>query len=241
MKGDLSTLKKICRYASSVMLAGSIILAATMAATVALWIGSALGYGPFSDALAAWLGVDSASGSGNFALLEMLMILSLGAATAYCLYRFMRSVYVEHSPFTGKNVDPMLILSKTYLIAAAAIAACDWMSRGNLTSAMFLFFGSVMVGVVVYCLALTFRYGAVLQKESDETLRGGNGYNTEARQGDGGQEDVPQPAGREGRHIQREPLQHQDGEDLRHQVLHAERDMQGPGLPAGGHPGICGG
>ena len=28
----------------------------------------------------------------------------------------------------------------------------------------------ILVGVVIYCLALAFRYGSVLQKESDETL-----------------------------------------------------------------------
>ena len=239
MKGDLSTLKKICRYASSVMLAGSIVLAALIAATAALWIGSAAGYGAFSGILSAWIGADPASGtSGTAALLEMLMILSLGAATVYVLYRFMRSVYTEHSPFTQKNVDSMRWLSKTYLISSALIAVSDWFARGNVTSAMFLFFGSVMVGVVVYCLALAFRYGGVLQKESDETLRGAHGDNTQAGQGHGGQEDVPQPARRKGRHIEREPLEHKDGKDLRHQVLDAQRDMQGPGLPAGGHPGI---
>jgi hypothetical protein len=241
MKGDLSTLKKICRYASTVMLAGSLILAAAIAATVVLWIGTAAGYAPFSDALAAWIGVDSVSGQGIYALLEMLIVLSLGAATSFCLYKFMRSIYLEHSPFTKGNVDSMRMLSKTYLIVSILIAACDWMSRKNLTSAMILLFGSIMVGVVVYCLALAFRYGAVLQKESDETLRGGNGYNTEARQGDGGQEDVPEPARGEGRDIEREPLQHQNGKDLRHKVLHPERDMQSLGLPAGGHPRICGG
>ena len=121
MKGDLSTLKKICRYASTVMLAGSLILAAAIAATVVLWIGSAAGYAPFSDALAAWIGVDSVSGQGIYALLEMLIVLSLGAATSFCLYKFMRSIYLEHSPFTKGNVDSMRMLSKTYLVVSILI------------------------------------------------------------------------------------------------------------------------
>ena len=195
MKGNLNTLKKICHYASAAMLCGAVCLAALLAGTLALCAGAALGSGAFSDMLSAWTGPgDLSSASGIAAVAEMVTILSLGLVTVVVIYRFMRAVERDHSPFSERNVDAMRFLSKAYLVFSVLLAVADWVARGSIATAMFMFFGSVMAGVVIYCLALAFRYGGVLQKESDETLRGDHGDNPEAGQGDGGQEDVPQSA-----------------------------------------------
>ncbi len=171
MKGNLNTLKKICHYASAVMLVGAVVLAALIVLTLALSAGTAIGDAGFSDMLSTWVGTDKITdASGIAAVVEMLMILSLGLVTVIVIYRFMKAIEREHSPFNTANVDSMRFLSKTYLIFAVLFAVADWVARENLTIAMFLFFGSVLVGVVIYCLALAFRYGSVLQKESDETL-----------------------------------------------------------------------
>lgn len=173
MKGNLDTLKKICHYASAVMLAGAVALAALVAMTLALAAGAASGMEDAADLLSAWVGAEAvSSASGVAAVSEMLMILSLGLVTVVVIYRFMKAIEREHSPFNTANVDSMRFLSKMYLVFAALFAAADWIARGSLTVAMFLLFGSILVGVVIYCLALAFRYGSVLQKESDETLRG---------------------------------------------------------------------
>ncbi|MBR4182051.1 MAG: DUF2975 domain-containing protein [Candidatus Methanomethylophilaceae archaeon] len=171
MKGNLNTLKKICHYASAAMLVGAVVLAALIGFTLVLSAGTATGDGGFSDLLSTWVGAnDVTAASGIAAVVEMLMILSLGLVTVVVIYRFMKAIEREHSPFNTENVDAMRFLSKTYLIFSVLFAVVDWIARESLTIAMFLFFGSILVGVVIYCLALAFRYGSVLQKESDETL-----------------------------------------------------------------------
>ena len=173
MKGNLATLKKICRYASFVMTAGAAILSVMLAAFLVLGVGSALGVESASRFLEAWTGADSSDSVGfAAAFVEMALILALGIVTVVAVRGFMLSIYREHSPFTERNVDVMRLLSKTYLAASVLISIADWFARGSVAVATFLFFGSVLVGVVIYCLALAFRYGGVLQKESDETLRG---------------------------------------------------------------------
>ena len=55
MKGDLSTLKKVCKYASVVMLIGEIVFAALVLITVALGIAS-LFSDPGKDMFIQWIG-----------------------------------------------------------------------------------------------------------------------------------------------------------------------------------------
>ena len=180
MKGDISTLRKICRYASSVMLAGTVALGAALACTLALGAGAAAGIDGFEETLSAWTGGGLLGVSGIAAFAELSMILALGLFTVLTVYKVMKAMQTEHSPFETENVDSMRVLAKTYLMSAFLLAVTEWIAHGNLPGTLFLFFGSVMVAVVVYCLALAFRYGCLLQKESDETLRGADDDHTQA-------------------------------------------------------------
>jgi len=170
MKGDLHTLKRVCEYASKVMLAGTIILAAAMAVALVLGIASA-----FSDTAGNLLrnifGLSPLSGSDNAApLLELLAILLLGTATVFTISRIMVSIMNEHSPFNDANTSRLIDLSKLYLVGAFAIGLLSGISGNGLTATAFLFFGCILIAVVLYCFGLVIRYGAVLQDESDHTL-----------------------------------------------------------------------
>ena len=54
MRGDLHTLKRVCEYASKVMLVAEYVLAALVIATVAVLIAS-FSYGPAEDFLRDWI------------------------------------------------------------------------------------------------------------------------------------------------------------------------------------------
>ncbi len=171
MKGDLNTLRKVCLYASKVMLAGEVVLAALILFTVAVGIGSV-----FSDTLGGLLdtvvgSLRGGSDGGDLPLVvETVLILVLGLVTVHIVHGFMDSITREHSPFTQGNVSRLKAASWLYLGASVLLLVVEYVASGSISGAVFLCLGCMMVCVVMYCLALVFRYGGVLQKESDETL-----------------------------------------------------------------------
>ena len=165
MKGDLNTLKKVCMYASKVMFAGQVVLGLIIAATVILGAVSLLSDG-FADEVSGWIGGDMSP----IASMEALLILVMGFITLRIVCGFMDSIQRNHSPFTQGNVDRLKALSWTYLVSSVFLAVLEYLAHGSVSNAIFLCLGSLLVCVVMYCLALIFRYGGLLQKESDETL-----------------------------------------------------------------------
>lgn len=171
MKHGLSRLRKICRYASNVMRAAGMILAILVVVTIGLGIAS-LVTGDVSDMLLTWIGQTDDKGTGILvaATLENILILSMGAITVLTIGRVMGSIAKEDSPFTELNADRMALISVTYLISSFLLLILSYVAEGRITESVFLFLGSLLVSVVMYCLALMCHYGAILQKESDETL-----------------------------------------------------------------------
>lgn len=172
MKGDLHTLKKICMYASKVMLAGTIVLFAACIALIALGIVSL-----FSDAaedfLGTILGFSVASASSlkvGASLAELVCVLALATETVRRIYLVMKSIENEHSPFNERNTDTVRILSFIYLAAAPVLAVLEILGEKLIASTLFVFFGCILLSVVLYIFALIVRYGSVLQNESDHTL-----------------------------------------------------------------------
>ena len=170
MKGDLHTLKRICEYASKVMLGGEVVLGVVLAATVVLAACSLFSDGA-ADVLHDLIGLgkpcDLASVS---ALLEVVVILLMALFTVWTVYSLMISIMREHSPFNEPNTNAVILISKVYLACSVVLAVLSVLADGGLTETLFLFFGCVLIGVVLYCFALVIRYGAVLQDESDHTL-----------------------------------------------------------------------
>lgn len=166
MKGDLSTLRKVCLYGSKVMSAGIVVIAAVTAGLLAIGAGSV-----FSDRIHdVLIGIVGSDGSCAAAFAELLSILVLALATVSAVRAVMASICSEHSPFTEENTDTMIRLSKMYLGGAVILAALQWISAGDLAATAFMFFGCILLSVVLYMFALMVRYGSVLQDESDHTL-----------------------------------------------------------------------
>ena len=169
MKGDLHTLKKVCLYASKAMLIGEAVLGLIIILTLSMGVGALV-----SDTLAGhlsdWVEFLGAGSSDGFAVAEVLLILALGLITVNFVRKLMNSIHDEYSPFTAENVESLKHVSVIYLVSSVLLAALELLTNGNISGAVFMFLGSMLISVVMYCLALVFRYGGVLQKESDETL-----------------------------------------------------------------------
>lgn len=170
MRGDLHTLKKVCLYGSKAMLLGEAVLGIVIAALVVLGIGSLV-----SDGISSTLGdlIDSdPDDSDGFSArwLEVVSVFLLGLATVHVIRVVMVSIHQEHSPFTEANTSVVVSLSKVYPFAAVVLAVLEWIASGNIAFVVFLFFGCILIAVVLYVLALMIRYGSVLQDEWDHTL-----------------------------------------------------------------------
>lgn len=171
MRGDLHTLKRVCEYASKVMLVAVFVLAAIVVAAVVLSIAAV-----FSDQaeeiLLDWIWADASDTAFHkaAAAVKFIMIWILGFITIKGLYDVMCTIRDEHSPFTEINTKRLIIITWVYLISAFIFLMLDIAIQTKPAEAIFMFLGLMLVSVVMYCLALICRYGAVLQKESDETL-----------------------------------------------------------------------
>ncbi len=171
MKGDLSTLKKVCLYGSKVMAVGTAVLGAVIAAILILGACS-----PFSDAAAdaLWsiMGLESEDPSLKKACLYicMLTVFALAVFTVGQLRRIMASIHSEHSPFTETNTSRAIAMSKVYIAGAIVLGATELIGGSGPAAAAFMFFGCILLSAVLYMFALIIRYGSVLQNESDHTL-----------------------------------------------------------------------
>ena len=172
MKGDLHTLKKVCLYGSRVMYAGTIVLSAALAAFLMLGAVSL-----FSDGAASLLqdcigfhynGHTALQVSASFSAMAIMLLLAV--ATVFTIYKIMLSIREEHSPFVDSTTDRMIRLSQIYLVCAVLLALLELVGVRGWVFAAFVFFGCLLLAVVLYSLALIIRYGAVLQDESDHTL-----------------------------------------------------------------------
>lgn len=171
MKGDLSTLRKVCTYASAVMLVGCIVFAVLTAVLAVLGIGSLM-----SDDMGEMLRTLTGSSASDSLLKKVsafivtMMISVMALITVWMVYRIMSSVKVEHSPFIPENAERIKVISLTFLFASVFLLAFGLLAEKGITELLFMFFGSLMVSVVMYCLTIVCRHGVLLQKESDETL-----------------------------------------------------------------------
>ena len=167
MKGDLGTLRKICRYAATVMAVGVIVLAACIAITLVLGIAS-MASDSFAETLEPFYAVFGDLEGFRFA--ETIFILLLGIVTVDSIRRMMVTLRDSHTPFTEDIASSMRAVSIVYLVSSFVLLALEIAAGSTVTEALFIFLGTLLVCVVMYCLSIVFRYGAVLQDESDHTL-----------------------------------------------------------------------
>lgn len=171
MKGDLHTLKKVCSYGSRAMFIGTVVLIVLAVAFSAVGACSFFSRGA-DDLLNQILSTDCCTEPvvKGSSFIEILFLLVLGAVSVYVTFLVMRSVATEHSPFNESNTKPVITLSQIYLVSAVVFAVLEVLASKQIATILFLFFGCILVSVILYVLALIIRYGAVLQTESDHTL-----------------------------------------------------------------------
>lgn len=174
MNNDLSRLKILCRILFVVLIlitAIVLISLVTMLACIAIEIVE-------PGAISSVINVPGGSGTTashgqTLGILTMLTILvGLSAAMTVMLMNIARSISREYSPFTAKNVNRLEVVSLLYLASPVAMAPLIYYVAGGIDAGTVigLTLGSILIAAVFYCIALVFRYGAYLQKESDETL-----------------------------------------------------------------------
>ena len=170
MKGDLNTLKKVCKYASTVMFIGEMVFAVLILAMLVLGVVS-----QFSDSgkdfLLDMIGSDGEDSIRTFAsFIVVLLIFILGLITVRMIHDTMVSIMTEYSPFIPENAKRTKVVSLSFLFSSVLFLTFGILAAKGITELLFLFFGSLLVSVVMYCLTIVLRYGTLLQKESDETL-----------------------------------------------------------------------
>lgn len=171
MRGDLYTLKKVCKYASTVMLAGVVIFAILAIVTAVFGIG-ALFSESMLERLCGWVGVgrDQSTLVITASFFQMLAIYIMGIITVYSVYKIMSTIMSNYTPFTSENAKRIKTISLTFLFSSALLLILGVLAQRSITEIAFMFFGCLLVSVVLYCLTIVCRYGVILQDESDHTL-----------------------------------------------------------------------
>lgn len=169
MRGDLHTLRKVCSYASVVMLAGEVafaILAITSAVLGAISFSSPDVRDWFSHLIKCG-GTDLSLAAGT---VEMTLLFITMFVTVKTIHDTMVSIQKEHSPFMDANAVRFKTLCLTYLVMSIPLCILEYLNRGDQVLAACVLLASILICVVMYCLTIIFRYGAMLQDESDHTL-----------------------------------------------------------------------
>lgn len=90
----------------------------------------------------------------------------------YIAHSIFRDVSIENTPFNHKHVVRIKIIAIMIIVISII---------GSFSNGLFYLFsasslecradvGGIILGIIVYCLALFFDYGCELQRQSDETL-----------------------------------------------------------------------
>ena len=161
MDNDLGRLKTLCRalyYILTLLTAGLIVLVAFM---LLVFVVEAADPGAVTD------GEDPVSMSMVTAATLMLVIATI---VVIMLRNIAKSIYKEYSPFTHTNVRRFEFISLACLLTIALVPLVNMDTQLTAADVAGFIIGAVLAAATFYILALVFRYGSWLQKESDETL-----------------------------------------------------------------------
>ena len=169
MRGDLHTLKKVCKYASVVMLLGEIAFA-VLTAAVLIMGAMALNDAGIREKFCNLIKCGSSDLSLTAGMLEIALIFVAMFITVKMIHDIMMSIQKEHSPFVIENADRLKIVSMTFLVSSVPLTLLDFLNRADDIIAICIFLVCILICVVLYCMTIVFRYGCMLQTESDHTL-----------------------------------------------------------------------
>lgn len=169
MRGDLHTLRRVCSYASVVMFAGEIAFIILTIASLALGIWSFLSDDVremFTDLIRCGSSdLSLISGSVEMALLFITMFITVKA-----IHDIMVPIQNDNSPFMEENSSHFKLICMTFLISSVPLCILEYLNREDLVLALCVLLICILISVVMYCLTIIFRYGYLLQDESDHTL-----------------------------------------------------------------------
>lgn len=104
----------------------------------------------------------------------MLLRAGSGAVLAYFLAKLFGNIKNEGTPFTDANVKLLMAVGITCLVEAFGVSLIlSVLVHATNTAAVFNFNSDIpnlFIALLVFALALVFKYGVELQKEADTTL-----------------------------------------------------------------------
>ena len=169
MRGDLHTLKRVCSYASIVMMIGEIAFLVLAVASVAMSVLSFT-----SDDIRKMFTSLIKAGDSDLSLIagtiEITILFLAMFITVKVIHDIMVSITKEHSPFMEENSNGFKLVSMTFLIISVPLAVLEVLNRDDIVLSIIILLGCILICVVMYCLTIIFRYGYLLQDESDHTL-----------------------------------------------------------------------
>ena len=169
MRGDLHTLKRVCSYASIVMMIGEIAFLILAIASVAMSVLSFT-----SDDIRKMFTSLIKAGDSDLSLIagtiEITLLFLAMFITVKVIHDIMVSITKEHSPFMEENSNGFKLVSMTFLIISVPLAVLEFLNRDDIVLSIIILLGCILICVVMYCLTIIFRYGYLLQDESDHTL-----------------------------------------------------------------------
>ena len=169
MRGDLHTLKRVCSYASIVMMIGEIAFLILAIASVAMSVLSFT-----SDDIRKMFTSLIKAGDSDLSLIagtiEITILFLAMFITVKVIHDIMVSITKEHSPFMEENSNGFKLVSMTFLIISVPLAVLEFLNRDDIVLSIIILLGCILICVVMYCLTIIFRYGYLLQDESDHTL-----------------------------------------------------------------------
>jgi len=169
MRGDLHTLRKVCDYASVVMFAGEIAFIILILATL-IFGGWSFADAGIRENFMKIIMCDDTDLALASRIVELTIIFAAMFVTVKVIHDIMVSIRSDNSPFMEAHADRFKIVSLTFLVVSVPLSILEYFTGGGLILAACVLLVCLLISVVMYCLTIIFRYGSMLQDESDHTL-----------------------------------------------------------------------
>lgn len=168
-EGNLERLKGICRIGGAAMLVLIVVTAACTVLMLCALVVSVLDPG-MVEGIARDLGDGTSADGLTLQFLSGVLQFAALTVTFWILHGLMRDISREYSPFTQANVRRFRLLAIVFLVLPALLLALYLASPESFDGVPGLMAACLVAALVFYSISLVFRYGAFLQKESNETL-----------------------------------------------------------------------
>lgn len=168
-ENNLRNLEQVSHYASIAVWIVLVISLISVVVSLTLIVLIGINYPPMMDML-MHLRTTKENALYNYSSTVVISMVSL--IMMLFMDRLFTNIRRSHTPFTLDNAKILKGAALVLLLSAALmpfifiVFAYLFNQRYQINIEILLF----VMSVIVYCISLVFRYGALLQKESDETL-----------------------------------------------------------------------